>query len=284
MSELMRQKLMSVSPVHKRAGGVRVQHANASVDRTQNCPMLDRTSTDSVIFAIRSESVSRGAVDCFSSRTLRFQTLDQSERKLLRFEERVEQFRAVDFEDAQKDWDAESDDDSSNEGLLMRFPLKKPPFPQGNTGRKSGTNSKIIAKLPPTTLKSPSPSAKKTLGRFHPSTNSLLDEEGDTGISSVRLSKFLEAPDDFVATHDGGAAKHGEKRLLETAVDMFIPFKDDQDDTVAAGVVNRLINTLHMGIDVAQVIWTDGWFQFLERLLIQCSSILLALLDANEQP
>jgi hypothetical protein len=246
--------------------------------------MLDRTSTDSVIFAIRSESVSRGAVDCFSSRTLRCQPLDQSERKLLRFEERVEQFRAVNFEDAQRDWAAESEDDSSNEGLLMTFPLKKPPFLQDNTGRKSSTDSKIIAKLPPTTLKSPSPSAKKTLGRFHPSTNSLLDEEGDTGMSLVRLSKFLEAPDDFVATHDGGAAKHGEKRVPETAVDMFIPFKDDQDDTVAGGVVSRLINTLYMGIDVAQVIWDDGWFQFLERRLIQCQSILLALLGANEQP
>jgi hypothetical protein len=80
-----------------------------------------------------------------------------------------------------------------------------------------------------------------------------------------------------------GAAKHGEQRVPETAVDVFIPFKDDQDDTVAAGVVNRLINTLHMGKDVAQVIWNHGWFQFLECPLIQCQSILLALLGANEQ-
>jgi hypothetical protein len=246
--------------------------------------MLDRTVMDSVIFAIRSESVGRGAADCFSSRTLRCQPLNQSERKTLRFNERVEQFRAVNLEDTQRDWAAESNDDSSNEGLLMRYPLKKPPFPQGNPERNSSTDSKIIAKLPPTTLKSPSSSAQKTLGRSHPSTNSLLDEEGDTGIFSVRLSKFLEAPDDFVANHDGRAAKHGEERLPETPVDMFIPFKDDQEDTVAAGPVNKLINTLHMEIDIAQVIWNDGWFEFLERLLIQCQSILLELLGANEPP
>jgi hypothetical protein len=31
-----------------------------------------------------------------------------------------------------------------------------------------------------------------------------------------------------------GTAKHGEQRVPETAVDVFISFKDDQDDTVAA--------------------------------------------------
>src|SRR5687768_8784578 len=67
MSELMRQKLMSDSLVYKWVGGVRVQHGNASVDRTQDCPMLNRIVTDSVIFAIRSESIGRRAADCFSS-------------------------------------------------------------------------------------------------------------------------------------------------------------------------------------------------------------------------
>jgi len=162
-SELMRQKLTSGSPVHRRAGGMRRQHDGALADRTQDSLILDRTVTDSVISAIRSDSPSSRAVDCFSSRTSSCQTLDQSERKLLRFDERVEQFRAMNLEDAQRLWAAESDDDSSDEGLMMTFPLKRPPFSQNNKERNFSTESKLMAKLPPTTLKSPSASPQKKL-------------------------------------------------------------------------------------------------------------------------
>jgi hypothetical protein len=77
-------------------------------------------------------------------------------------------------------------------------------------------------------------------------------------MSSVQLSRFWEAPDNFVVTHDGGAAEHGEKWVPERAGDMFIPFKNDQDDVVAAGPVNKPVGNLHMGIDIAQVIWNDS--------------------------
>jgi hypothetical protein len=120
----------------------------------------------------------------------------------------------------------------------MRILLKKSRFLQNNTGRNSSTDTKIIAKLPLTTLKSTTSSAQKTLSRSDTSMNSLLDQNDDIRMSSVQLSRFWEAPDNFVVTHDGGAAEHGEKWVPEIAVDMLIPFKDDQDDAVVAGPVN----------------------------------------------
>ncbi|PVH90241.1 hypothetical protein DM02DRAFT_678731 [Periconia macrospinosa] len=272
ISELIRQKLMSALPVLKRAGGVQVQYGNASVDRTRDYPMFDRTATDSIICLTRWKSVSGVATDCFSPpRTPGSQSLGQGERKLLRFDERVEQFRAVDLENAERDWSAQSDDDSSDDGLLMKFPLKERAFLLNNTENNPSTDGKIIEMLPPTTLRSRSPPPRKTLGRSHPSTNSLIDEEDDTEMFSIQLSKCSEAPDDFFAIHDGRAK------------DISLPFKDNQDDTIGARPVNELTNIVHKGKDIAQAIWKEGWLQLLERVLIQCQSILLALLGAGTQ-
>lgn len=279
ISEVVLQKLMPALPVLKRVGEVHVEHGSASADRTRDCPMVDGAVTDSITYPIQSKSVNRVAMDCLSpSRTLGSQSLDQGERKLLRFDERVEQFRAVDLEDAERDWSAESHDDSSDEGLLMKFPLKERAFLHKNTGNNSHTESKIIEELPPTTLKSRSPPLQKTLSRSRPSTISLIDEEEDT---EVQFSKCSEAPDDWFTIHNGRAAKHGEKKPPETAEDIPMPFKDDRDDTAGAGPVNELTKVLRKGKDIAQAIWKDGWLQLLERVLIQCQSTLLALLGVR---
>ncbi|KAH8704332.1 hypothetical protein GQ44DRAFT_778172 [Phaeosphaeriaceae sp. PMI808] len=276
--ELMRQKLMSGLPVLKQADRVQIQHDNVSVDPTRDCPMFDGAVTDCVIYPIQWKTDSGEVMDRFSPRAPVLRSLDQGESKLLRFNEKVEQFRAVGLEDAEREWSAPSDDDSSDEGLLMKFPLKKRQFLQHNTGNNSSTDSKIIEKLPPTMINFCSSPPRKTLSRSYPSTNSLTDEEGDTEMFSVRLSKFSEAPDNFVAIHAGGAAEHGEKRLPEIVADISIPFEDDQDDAIAAFPVNELTNMLNKGKRIVYAIWDDGWLRLLERLLIQCQFFWFCLL------
>jgi hypothetical protein len=276
---------MSALPVLKRAGGVQIQHGGIiSINRTRDRPMFDRAVTESVTYTIRSKSDSREATDPFSpSRTSGLQPLDQGERKLLRFDEKVEQFRAIGYEDAERDWSAHSDDDSSEEGLLVKFPLKERTFVQHCTGNNSSADRKIIEKLPPTMLKYRSSPPEKTSSRSHSSTNSSINREGNTKMFSVRSSKFSEAFDDSVTIYEGRGIKYREKRLPEIAADMSMPFEDGQDATIAAPPINILINTLHKGKDIVYAIWNDGWPQLLDHLLIQSQSILLALLGATNR-
>ncbi|KAH7111843.1 hypothetical protein B0J11DRAFT_543152 [Dendryphion nanum] len=200
-------------------------------------------------------------------------TRSLGKRQLLRFDERVEQFRAIYLEDTERDWSAESDDDSSYEGLLLKFPLKERAFLHKNTKNITHAGS-IIEELPPTTLKSRSPPPEKTFNRLHPPTNPLIDEEEKT---EVRFNKCSEAPNGWFTIHNRTPAKHGEKKPPETAKDTSMPFKDAQDDTTGAGSVNELTKVLHKGKDIARAIWRGGWLQLLERVLIQCQSALLAL-------
>jgi hypothetical protein len=282
--ELMRQKSISGLPVIRQAGRVQLQHGgNVSVDQTRDCPMVDRAVTDCVTYPIQSKTNSGEAPDRFSPRALGLRSFDQSESKLLRFNEKVEQFRAVGLEDVETEWSTQSDDDSSDEGLLMKFPLKERRFLQHKTENDSSANSKMIEKLPPTMLNF-RPSPPRTIpSRSHPSTNSFTDEEGDTAMFSARQSKLSEAPDDFFAIHGSRAAKHGENRLPEIVADSCILFDDDQDDAIAAVTGNELTNTLSKGKGIVYAIWHGGCRRLLERLLILCQSILLALLDATKE-
>ncbi|PVH90676.1 hypothetical protein DM02DRAFT_416183 [Periconia macrospinosa] len=270
---------MTALPVFERVDGVQVEHGNASTDRTWDCPIFNRAVTDSITYRIRSKSVRRETTDHFSpSRTTAVQPLGQGKRKILRFDEKVEQFRATDVEGAERDWSARTDDDSSDEGLLMKFPLKERACLHKNTENNSCTNSKMIKELPPTTLKSRSPSPQETLSWPYPPTDSLVDEEDAT---KLELSKCTKAFDDLLTIRDGRAAKNKEKKPPETSEDISIPSEDAQGDIISVEPVNELTRVLQKGKDIAQAICKYRWLRLLEYALTQCQSIPLALLGAR---
>jgi hypothetical protein len=151
MSELMLQKSLSASSlVRQAAAAVQAQQAlrpRGIISRRQSDYSTDMSSC---------RTMSRDMADYFSSQsTSGLQSpLDQTERKHIRFDNNVEQCIAVEI----KDTDFEDEDDlaihdSSDEGLLMMKKRRKPRRARPPPRRSSDSESKIIAKLPSTTLK-----------------------------------------------------------------------------------------------------------------------------------
>ena len=180
--------------------------------------------------------------------------------KLLRFDKRVEQFRAAGL-DVKRDWSAESDGGSSDDGLLMTFPIQERKFLQNNTGNNHGTESKMIEQIPPTTLKTTSPPPQKALIRSIPSTDTLTDEEDDI---EVEHKKCSVAPNDPLITED-----------------ISTPLKADLVDSNGVRPVNELTNILRQSNILLQRIWRDGCLRLLERVFMLGQSFLLALLGAR---
>jgi len=47
--------------------------------------------------------------------------------------------------------------------------------------------------------------------------------------------------------------------LRRTPSGMFMPYEEDEDDVVAAGLFGRVVDTVNTARDIAHVIWNVGW-------------------------
>ena len=47
--------------------------------------------------------------------------------------------------------------------------------------------------------------------------------------------------------------------LRRTPSGMFMPYEEDEDDVVAAGLFGRVVDTVNTAKDIAHVIWNVGW-------------------------
>ncbi|KAF2252781.1 hypothetical protein BU26DRAFT_419702 [Trematosphaeria pertusa] len=216
MSEVMLQNSLSASSLVKQAAAaVQAQQATGvTLERRRSRPLIGRASSD-FSGSFPSRTTSRDTTDCFSSQsTSGLQTPDQSEKRHIRFDEKVEQCIAVeckgeDDEDEEdynhNPWAKYRDDDSSSdEGVvMMKKARRKRPLSRTNSRTSISSESKTIAKLPATTLKyrtdspdiadqqpshslgfwrssrlSPSPS-QETLRPSNPSANFLLPDDDD---------------------------------------------------------------------------------------------------------
>ena len=186
------------------------------------------------------------------------------------------------------------DDDSSDEDVVMmkRVPIKAR-LSNRTTPRNSFSNeSKTIAMLPSTTLKyrgdtpepakpeskraaglwgsgaalSPSPS-QETLRPSKPSTNFLLDDEDEdadlnwqpSGPSSDRRSGGLFNQNRSIHSGQGADDEEAGSGLRRTPSGMFMPYEEDEDDAVAAGLFGKVVDTVNTAKDIAHVIWNVGW-------------------------
>lgn len=215
MSEVMLQHSISASSLVKQAAAAVQAQQKASgtpLERRRPRPILAQTPSDYFTSAIPTRTTSRDPPDYFSSRsTSGLHTPDCAERKHIRFDEKVEQCIAVeckgaDDDDYDDDW-AAHDDSSDEDMVMMKSTRRRRPLARKTSKKTSTAETKIIEKLPDTTLKSqtdspdvseqhhshslfgfyrstrlsPSPS-QETLRPSNPSTNFLLadaDEEDD---------------------------------------------------------------------------------------------------------
>jgi len=222
-----------------------------------------------------------------------------SERRHIHFNNKVEQCIAIDSKDGDDDQEdyyhaIHDDDDYSDEDVVMmkRVPIKAR-LSNRSTPRNSFSNeSKTIAMLPSTTLKyrgdtpdpakqqskqtsgfwssgaklSPSPS-QETLRPSKPSTNFLLDDEDEdadlnwhpAGASSGRKGSTSVTQDRLIDPGRDTDSDEAGSGLRRTPSGMFMPYEEDEDDVVAAGLFGKVVDTVNTAKDIAHVIWNVGW-------------------------
>lgn len=199
-------------------------------------------------------------------------------------------------DDDNENWAFNDDDDSSDDGVVMMKSQKKKQLSRNSSRGSFSGESMTIAKLPSTTLKyrtespdipeqhpthslglwrsgrlSPSPS-QETLRPANPSTNFLLpedddeeEEDEDDDLSWEPSGAFTNRRDSVAVTTDRRSGKSNEGNgegsvgLRRTESGMFMPYDEDEDDTVAPGLIGRVVDTVNTARDIAHVIWNVGW-------------------------
>lgn len=219
------------------------------------------------------------------------------ERRHIHFNDKVEQCIAInkDIDDHEDDYSAIQDDDSSDDGIIMMKPvhgkerkLSHRITPNGGFG----SESKTIAMLPSTTLKyrgnTPEPPqetpkqrtsfwnvaaklvtspSQETLKPSKPSTNFLLDDEDEEADMSWQPPTSPTNRKDIMFVHQsrmsGSSFDEDEdiegRGLRRTPSGMFMPYEEDEDDVVAAGLFGKVVDTVNTAKDIAHVIWNVGW-------------------------
>ncbi|KAF2739323.1 hypothetical protein EJ04DRAFT_356955 [Polyplosphaeria fusca] len=302
MSEIMLQNsLSSSSLVKEAAAAVQAQQAiGSTLERRRPRPIIGRAISDYVTSSIPSRTTSRDPTDSYSSRsTSGLQTPDPSERKHIRFDDKVEQCIAVEVKDGDDDdddddfhdgWGHDSSDSSDEGVVMMKRSRKKRPLSRNNSRSSLSGESMTIAKLPSTTLKyrtdspdvteqqsthslgfwrstrlSPSPS-QETLRPANPTSNFLLPEDDDepdwdpSGAFDVK-GRSTPTPLDHGSN---GSALHADKSsesggLRRTSSGMFMPYDEEEDEPTPPGLIGRVVDTVNTARDIAHVIWNVGW-------------------------
>lgn len=215
------------------------------------------------------------------------------ERRHIHFNDKVEQCIAInkDGDEAEEYFNIHDDDSSDDDGVIMMKPVPgKTQLSKRSTPRNScSTESKTIAMLPSTTLKyrsdtpelveppsnqnggfwniaskiAPSPS-QETLKPSKPSTNFLLDDEDEEDLSwqpsGARRDSIFVHQDRLATSRGNGNEDEDESPgLRRTPSGMFMPYEEDEDDVVAAGLFGRVVDTVNTAKDIAHVIWNVGW-------------------------
>ena len=218
------------------------------------------------------------------------------EKRHIHFNDKVEQCIAINKEadDHEDNFSAINDDDSSDDGIIMMKPVygKERKLSKQYTPRGSFSNeSKTIAMLPSTTLKyrgdTPEPPEEppqqrgglwsaaarlvtspstETLKPSKPSTNFLLDDEDDEADMTWQPSTAPGRRDSIFVHQSrmtGSSADEDEdmegRGLRRTPSGMLMPYEEDEDDVVAAGLFGKVVDTVNTARDIAHVIWNVGW-------------------------
>ncbi|KAI9759164.1 MAG: hypothetical protein M4579_002537 [Chaenotheca gracillima] len=297
MSEMMLQRSRSASSLLKQATAS-VQAQQKTEDDKFERPRITRASSDFVgssrgsTFGSEKDASTQSSADSSCP-----QTPGASERKHIHFNDCVEQCIAVDGKDgddedepAQDNYGID-DDSSDDEGLIMMKGSSKSRQSSGrSTPRASfSSESKTIAMLPSTTLNyreddpnsrqqpkspglgglwgstclSPSPS-QETLRPSRAYGNFLLvddDEDADMGWEPPHVDKNGDIVTGSSTSGDemDGLGPEASGGMRRTPSGMFMPYEEDEDDIVAAGLFGKVVNAVNTAKDIGHVIWNVGW-------------------------
>ena len=287
MSEVMLQNSLSTSSlIRQAASAVQAQQHDRNASFTHLPP--------EILEVLSPKPSSREATDYFSSQsTSGLQTpSEHSERRHIRFDDKVEQCIAVEIKDGEYEEEEEmktsrsitdEDSDSSDEGvIMMKSTRRRPSINRHASSRRpsNSDNSKIIAKLPSTRLKDRLDSPQLLPASSH-HLSSRPWRDGDispsSSIETLRPydpTKNFILPDDDPVWNQGQTFDDGENEhqnlghqsaviepessgLRRTASGMMMPI--DDTDPAGAGLVGRVLDTVNTAKDIAHVIWNVGW-------------------------
>lgn len=292
LSEVMLQRSISSSSLMKQATDALRAQQYGNDKSVHGRPLLDLEVSDHSTSSNPVTPGSGAAPPSVSSSGLQ----SPSERRHIHFNDKVEQCIAIDNKEGDEEYfhAIYDDDDYSDEDVIMmkRVPSKARLSNRSTPRNSFSSESKTIAMLPSTTLKyrgdtpepakqeskqaggfwragailSPSPS-QETLRPSKPSTNFLLDDDDEdadlnwqpAGTSPDRRNGAL-APSNR-STESALDADNDEAGtgLRRTPSGMFMPYEEDEDDVVAAGLFGRVVDTVNTAKDIAHVIWNVGW-------------------------
>lgn len=291
LSELMLQRSLSSATLMKQATDA--LRAQAPGKRLRERPLLgDRRYSDFASSSVTTTPSAASSDAPPSKSTSGLQT--PCTKKHIHFNDKVEQCIAINEGGNGRDGYscAVQDDSSSDEETLMMKPVAHPkPTPVGTPRNSFSNDNKTIAMLPSTTLNyrgdtpepakqkarqqssfwntqgklSPSPS-QETIRPSTPSTNFLLDDEDDeldtdwqpsAGRRASVYSLRSELPISANSADDDD--ENDQSGLRRTPSGMFMPYEEDEDDAVDAGLLGKVIDTVNTAKDIAHVIWNVGW-------------------------
>jgi hypothetical protein len=290
-SEAILQRSLSAHALLKHAGAIlQAQEANSlrgrsSFHRSRSdlTPVSPTPLEGSSVGSTHPSSTSSGA-----------QT-PPPERRHIHFNSEVSQCIAVEAKDADDEEFSRFDDDDDEEAamsddnvLMMKDASHKAKISNRSTPRTSFSNEKAptIAPLPSTTLRGETPEpgeaahgllqqaasfwtsnktlkaspSEETLRPSKPSANFLIDEDEDAdlnwdGPSQSNNSFSLQSPQMSSSDYNYQPGPG----LRRTPSGMFMPYEEDEDDVVAAGLFGRVVDTVNTARDIAHVIWNVGW-------------------------
>lgn len=296
MSEVMLQKSLSSSSLLKQATAA-VQAQQDGPARLAR-PVLQRAATDYVTFPFSSRRLSRMNTSVLQSTSSSGVASPSTERKHIHFDEQVQQCIAVDVR-GEEDEDDEAGhsqwnggDDSDSDGVMMKKTAsKKKPLKLRKSPKVAAhSDSRTIAMLPSTTLKSREDSEdfqdtamrhsaspmrspvllsptgsqetlrpSKTSGKFYVSdSDEDEEEEGNStpapsptdALSHARVSGLQRT------ASTGGLSEPAGMRRTESG--MLMPYVEGEVSG-NDGIIGRVLDTVNTARDIAHVIWNVGW-------------------------
>lgn len=186
-------------------------------------------------------------------------------------------------------------DSSSDDGLMMmkRKNRKSGSDGKGRLSRTNSMNNSMIETIPSTTLKNrtdspdvtveaqhhvfgknwgsgtlnPSPS-QETLRPARPSRNFLLADDDDDDVDDATSSSWSFGASNPKSSLGASAGPSIEERdfgyegiegMRRTESGMFMPYDEDEDDLVAAGLFGRVSETINTVRDIGYVLWNVGF-------------------------
>jgi hypothetical protein len=231
----------------------------------------------------------------YPKRHIRF---DEKVEQCIAVEGKEGEFEDASSEDERPNNDSDSDS-SDDGIVMMRRPKRKRPArkPLARSTSSSRTIEKLPSTTlknktekvePPLTpapslarswssSKLPQSASQETLKPANPSKNHILlpgDEESEEldsdDTESLRVSAFANRRDS-VAVHRSRASgsptttpsededEEEGSGMHRSSSGMFMPYEEDEDDIVAAGLFGKVSDTLNTAKDIAHVIWNVGW-------------------------